>query len=72
MYREAMLVRMRAVEGLMLHEGSVEDLLVEHHTRPPASEPRARVRGVVTAEGAELLAPRVILTTGTFLRPALS
>jgi tRNA uridine 5-carboxymethylaminomethyl modification enzyme len=58
LYREAVQRDLGATANLTLEAGSAEDLLVE----------QGRVCGVRTAEGAELRAAAVILTTGTFLR----
>ena len=44
--------------GLSFRQDTAESLLLENH----------RVCGIVTGRGQQLLAPRVILTTGTFLR----
>ena len=63
LYRSGMLEAMLAVDGLRLHEASVEDLIIER-----AADGSARVGGVLTAEGVAIRAPRVVLTTGTFLR----
>jgi tRNA uridine 5-carboxymethylaminomethyl modification enzyme len=58
LYHEAMLAEIRAQQRLTLVEGEVSGLLVEDR----------RIRGVILAGGEELLAPSVVLTTGTFLR----
>ncbi|KAL1527798.1 hypothetical protein AB1Y20_009181 [Prymnesium parvum] len=63
LYRAAMLAAVLGVEGLEVFEGSAEDLLVER-----SRDGSGVVRGVLTGGGEELLAGRVILTTGTFLR----
>jgi tRNA uridine 5-carboxymethylaminomethyl modification enzyme len=65
-YRAAMLRELRATENLEIVEASVEDLLLEPSAAGGSAPPR--VAGVRTADGAELLAPRVVVTTGTFLR----
>jgi tRNA uridine 5-carboxymethylaminomethyl modification enzyme len=57
LYRAAMLAAIEAVEGLVVVEGAVEDLLVEGD----------RVRGVRLADGEEIGANAVVITTGTFL-----
>ena len=62
LYRAAMQAAIHGQAGLTVQAAAVEDLLVEK------SGERAEVRGVVTADGAELRAGAVILTTGTFLR----
>jgi len=74
-YRTAMQAALRQVDRLELYEGSVEDLLLEGlpaSSNVAASHAAAtrtpRVVGVRTAEGAVLHAPRVVITTGTFMR----
>ena len=57
-YRDSMLAEMRACPGLTIAEGEVTDLVMSGET----------VRGVTLADGSELAAKAVILTTGTFLR----
>ncbi|MGB6231108.1 MAG: tRNA uridine-5-carboxymethylaminomethyl(34) synthesis enzyme MnmG [Litorimonas sp.] len=58
LYRNAMQVEMAAQDGLTIAEGAVRDLIVDD----------GRLHGVVTEDGREFLAPRVVLTTGTFLK----
>jgi tRNA uridine 5-carboxymethylaminomethyl modification enzyme len=58
LYREAMQAELRSQPNLSLRAGAAEDLLVEH----------GRVAGVVLSCGAVVRAPRVVLTTGTFLK----
>ena len=69
LYRSAMQAAVAAVDNLEVHEASVEDLILEHAAEGEGDDapPPPRVRGVVTAAGERLLAPRVVLTTGTFL-----
>ncbi|MDD9738258.1 tRNA uridine-5-carboxymethylaminomethyl(34) synthesis enzyme MnmG [Marinovum sp. SP66] len=57
-YRETMLAEMQACPGLTIVEGEVTDLVMSGEI----------VRGVTLADGSELAAKAVILTTGTFLR----
>lgn len=64
LYRSAMQSAIATTEGLRVHEASVEDLIVEG----PDANGAYEVRGVITGDGSRLLAPRVILTAGTFLR----
>ena len=58
LYRKAMIQEMRAQRNIQIIEGEVTDFLME----------RERVSGVVLADGSEVGAGAVILTTGTFLR----
>lgn len=58
LYREAMLREMRAQDNLDIVEGEAVDFLMEG----------GAVAGVVLADGRQLLAKAVVLTTGTFLR----
>ncbi len=58
LYRSAMQAALAATPGLEIVEAGVEDLTVEN----------GMVTGVVTADGEELAAGAVVLTTGTFLR----
>jgi tRNA uridine 5-carboxymethylaminomethyl modification enzyme len=57
LYRQAMQAAITATEGLTVVEGAVEDLIVEDR----------RVQGLRLADGRELRAGSVVLTTGTFL-----
>lgn len=57
-YRHTMLVEMENTENLRVLEGEVTDLLMKDGS----------VAGVVLADGSEIPAPSVVLTTGTFLR----
>jgi len=58
LYREAMQAAVRAVQGVVIVEGSVDDLVVRD----------GMAAGVVLTDGRELRAGAVVLTTGTFLR----
>ena len=60
-YAARMQEALRAVAGLAIVEGAVGDLLLRDGERPA-------VRGVVLEDGRVLRAPRVVITTGTFLR----
>lgn len=57
-YRDAMLAETEAREGLTIIEGEATDFLMEG----------GRVRGIVLADGSEIPAEAVVLTSGTFLR----
>ncbi|UWQ10901.1 tRNA uridine-5-carboxymethylaminomethyl(34) synthesis enzyme MnmG [Aliiroseovarius crassostreae] len=57
-YRREMQAEIATTQNLTLIEGEVADFLMD----------RAQVKGVVLADGAEISAGAVILTTGTFLR----
>ncbi|HEX6859446.1 MAG TPA: tRNA uridine-5-carboxymethylaminomethyl(34) synthesis enzyme MnmG [Caulobacteraceae bacterium] len=58
LYREAMQAELAATPNLEIIAEAVEDLIVEG----------GAVAGVVGASGTEYRAPRVVLTTGTFLK----
>jgi tRNA uridine 5-carboxymethylaminomethyl modification enzyme len=58
LYREAMQAEMLSTPNLTVKAEAVEDLIVED----------GRVAGVKTAAGEAYRAPRVVLTTGTFLK----
>ena len=58
LYRTGMQAALAEVAGLRLIAGGVADLIVE----------KGRVAGVVAEDGRAFRAPRVVLTTGTFLR----
>ena len=58
LYAEAMQAAIRATANLAVIEAEVDDLLLRN----------GRVRGVRLADGRELAAGAVVLTTGTFLR----
>ena len=59
LYRAAMRALLAGQAGLDVRAGSAEDLIIGR---------TGAAAGVVTEDGAELRAPRVVLTTGTFLR----
>lgn len=59
LYRAAMQAILLEQENLEIREAAVEDLLLDDN---------GRIAGIVTAGGETLAAPRVVLTTGTFLR----
>jgi tRNA uridine 5-carboxymethylaminomethyl modification enzyme len=59
LYRQAMQTLLAEQPGLSIEEGAAEDLLLDA---------AGRVRGIVLADGRAIVAPRVVLTTGTFLR----
>ncbi len=58
LYRQAMQAMLAEQPSLTIRAAAAEDLLVE----------QGRVAGVVTADGTEIRAGAVVLTTGTFLR----
>lgn len=60
LYKSAMAAVLGDQQNLTLMAGSVEDLLLD--------DAGGGIRGIVLADGSELLAPKVVLTTGTFLR----
>ena len=58
LYRQAMQAALAAQQGLTIEAAAVEDLVLAD----------GAVAGVTTADGREYRAPRVVLTTGTFLK----
>ncbi len=58
LYREAMKAALAAQEGLTIEAAAVEDLILAD----------GAVAGVTTADGRQFSAPRIVLTTGTFLK----
>jgi tRNA uridine 5-carboxymethylaminomethyl modification enzyme len=58
LYREGMQAAISEVSGLSVIEGSAEDLLISD----------GAIRGLTLSDGRQVLAPAVVLTTGTFLR----
>ncbi|MGE0596294.1 MAG: tRNA uridine-5-carboxymethylaminomethyl(34) synthesis enzyme MnmG [Hyphomonadaceae bacterium] len=58
LYRQAMQAALAAQPGLKIKAGAAEDLVLSDGV----------VAGVTTADGREFRAPRVVLTTGTFLK----
>ncbi len=58
LYREAMQAALAAQRGLTIEAAAVEDLVLAG----------GAVVGVTTADGREFSAPRIVLTTGTFLK----
>lgn len=63
LYRDTMLDAVLSTDNLCVYEASAEDLILEH-----ATDGSSRIGGIVTQSGEQLLAPNVIITTGTFLR----
>jgi len=62
LYREAMQDILFGYPNLTIEAGAVEDMLIDRSGDKP------KVTGIVTADGKEITAGAVILTTGTFLR----
>ncbi len=58
LYREAMQAALAAQEGLTIEAAAVEDLILAD----------GAVVGVTTADGRQFSTPRIVLTTGTFLK----
>jgi len=58
LYRRAMQAAIRATPNLTVIEAAVEDLVVEN----------GRAAGIIAADGRQIRAGAVVLTTGTFLR----
>ena len=65
-YQFGMKERLENIENLHLHQELVEELLIARH-----SDGKAFVTGVRTMLGEIYEAPRIVLTTGTFLRGIL-
>ena len=65
LYRNAMQALLLDMPNLTVMAGAVEDLMVEELAVP--GDATARVAGIITGDGTEIRAGRVILTTGTFL-----
>ena len=63
LYRAAMQAALGTQANLTIREGTVEDLALDAGTGA-----RPCVSGVVLGDGTPIPAPRVVLTTGTFLR----
>lgn len=62
LYREAMQEILFDYPNLTIEAGAVEDLIIDRTGDKP------KVTGIITADGKEISAASVILTTGTFLR----
>ncbi|WP_374301699.1 tRNA uridine-5-carboxymethylaminomethyl(34) synthesis enzyme MnmG [Ferrovibrio sp.] len=58
LYRQAMQAVLMEQANLTIHAASAEDIRIEH----------GEVKGVLASDGGFFAAPKVILTTGTFLR----
>lgn len=58
LYRQAMQAEISNIEGLNVHEGEAADLLLADD---------GTLRGLLLADGTEITAPTVVITTGTFL-----
>ena len=63
LYRAATQAALEAQPNLTIREGTVEDLVLD-----TGADAKLRVQGAVLGDGASIPAPRVVLTTGTFLR----
>ncbi|MEI7669530.1 MAG: tRNA uridine-5-carboxymethylaminomethyl(34) synthesis enzyme MnmG, partial [Pseudomonadota bacterium] len=57
LYKKAVQEILAEYESLTIKSAAVEDLIIE----------KGEIKGVITGEGEEIFAPKVILTTGTFL-----
>ena len=64
LYRAAMQAALASQPNLTIREGTADDLALD----TAGGEARPRLRGVVLGDGSLIPAPRVVLTTGTFLR----
>ncbi len=65
LYREAITREIESANGVRVVEGAASAFLVD------ASGAKPRVRGVVLADGREIAALAVVVTTGTFLRAVM-
>ena len=63
LYRQAMQAALAEQAGLTIVAAAVEDLVLS-----PGAGGTPAVQGVTTADGRDFRAPRVVLTTGTFLK----
>ena len=76
LYKAAMQALLSSYPNLSVLEASVEDLMVDELASSPSSpspsssssSAGARLRGITTGTGREVHSPRVVITTGTFLR----
>ena len=57
-YPQNMLKELNSIESLDIMEAMVEDLIVEDNT----------IKGIITAEGKEIMCEALVLTTGTYLK----
>ena len=64
LYKQEMMTLLSDYPNLCIHEASVEDLIIESSIISGES----MLRGIRTQSGEEILAGRVVITTGTFLR----
>ena len=62
LYRENMQAALTDYPGLDILEAAVEDLILDENV------PRGTIAGIVLADGSEIHARAVVLTTGTFLK----
>ncbi len=67
LYRQAVQEILREYEHLTIIEDSVEDLLLTPSPFQGEGRGEGDVRGVACASGREIRAPKIVLTTGTFL-----
>ena len=71
-YKSEMQKMLSSYPNLSILEASVEDLLLDYTSDSVViageERPTATIKGITTAMGEEVLADKVIITTGTFLR----
>ncbi|CAI5711099.1 unnamed protein product [Peronospora destructor] len=67
LYQQSMQKALKELPNLWLVEDGVDDLMLEKQSHT-GDEVVKRVKGVVTCSGRNIVASRVVITTGTFLR----
>ncbi len=78
LYREAMQAEIFNTPNLTVIEGGVDDLILSCHSEhseeseldPSSQAPQddKKIEGILLSDGTQILAPAVVITTGTFLR----
>lgn len=72
LYKSEMQTLLKSYPNLSILEASVEDLLLDYTSSSVLiagkERPAASIKGITTDTGGQVLAERVVITTGTFLR----